>query len=118
MQVFKYLQYPEIKEVQEIQLVEFFTKDEATGIYLAYPDSLFKSLFAVNYGYNGGNKPIRGIQQGENIYEINIDNNTLIYHPNQYILYDSDKIFDRVVLEGKVEVLILEFQNIGFRLEK
>ena len=117
MQVFEYYGYPTDKTTQEIDVEEFLTSDCASGIYLGDPNRgiLGKSLCAVTYGTRGPNEPVRGIQDGNDVWFVDVKNRTLSRVPNRNVLYDADKITKRVVFEGGVEQILEEFENKGYQ---
>lgn len=130
MKVFKHLFYPDERKGMELDIIKFFTSDEASGIYLGYLDAKSNRwekspLTAVNYGPTGGiAQPVRGIQMERErnlAYLIDIEKRELRLEEAN-LLYDCDKILDRFVFEGTPgdivnELLVNGFNKIFERME-
>jgi len=113
MEVFEYYGYPREKTTQEIDVEEFLTSDDASGIYLGGPDG--KNLCAVTYGApRGGRRLVRGIQDGKNVWFIDAEDKTLTRKNGRNVLYDADKITERVIFEGGVEQILSAFEEKGY----
>ena len=117
--------YPEKNSPLEIDIEEFVTTQDSSGIWLARfvnlpvgSKQLVKNLCVVNYGtYSArcaGKKPVRGIQDGDNKWNIDVDKKILLFRENNNVLYDADKITRRVVFEGTLENIFEEFALRGY----
>ena len=126
MQVYEKIKYEfQEKEPLQINILEFITEQQASGIWLVKPAPHVKKGFdteltVVNYGIpraNTSNKPIRGIQQENDIYLIDIDGKTLTKKEKRNLRYDVEKIRTRVVFEGTIEDILTEFESKNFRIQ-
>lgn len=74
-------------------------------------------LVAVNYGTRIQNQ-MRGIQDGKSSWVIDFEDRSL-NRGNLNLLYDGDKIVDRVILEnGSPEDIIKELRNFGYEVRE
>lgn len=119
MELFDSFNYPREKRNLDVNIEEFLTTEDSSGIYLAINSGFInKRLCAVNYGTSGPNKPIRGIQDGKNAWHIDIENKKLTRKKGRNILFDADKIVRRAIFEGSMEQILQEFENRGYILEE
>lgn len=126
---------PEHREELDLDVEEFFSRDRASGIYLAservppgrYMDPVTgvleirefpgrftdTNLVAVNYGTQVPNQT-RGIRDGDFSWIIDLEARQL-KKQKRNVLYDPDKMVDRAILEnGRIQDILREFADLGY----
>jgi len=93
-------------------------RPDKTGIFV--PGILGKDPFVVNYGdyrNQSGNFLYRAFQIAGKAYIIGEENSTIVLARTQRSpFYDTDKLTERVVMEGEREELLDAFLNSGYQL--
>lgn len=126
MKLYHLLGYPDQKTDAGIGVVELLTRPVASCLWRGYYDTEMKrhetELFGVNYGdMNADGAPFRkGFEFEAITYEIDTNKKVLVAQKQMYALfYDADKIpvAGQFVFEGRLEAVLKEFEEVGFKLK-
>lgn len=117
---FKYSSYPGNPIVLDLNVEDFLMQESPSGIYLIKEGLLRLSadLVAVNYGSFNVDKPVRAFQKGESSWSLDSDAKIIAQQrEGRNMLFDQDKIGERVLYTGTLDDLFYEFKHLGYSFE-